>query len=220
MAGLFLIGTPVLGGLVGGSILQVAMRTYGLSLFQRIGVEASLMGLGSIVIYLKPMGSADTGENWGTFVLAASVVTTGGFAMAEGLIINIMPGATVLKALGLLVAVPVGLSVAVAVGEWLGRLLTEGFYVGRGTPPVRQDQKIRSDKKTHLSHPTAPPDPRQPYPTRSPTAQPHPTRSLTAQPHPTPYHTLLTPRRANPTWIRTPGAIRAPPQPLPSPERH
>ena len=107
MAGLFLIGTPVLGGLVGGSILQVAMRTYGLSLFQRIGVEASLMGLGSIVIYLKPMGSADTGENWGTFVLAASVVTTGGFAMAEGLIINIMPGATVLKALGLFVAVAV-----------------------------------------------------------------------------------------------------------------
>eukprot|EP00321_Phaeocystis_globosa_P000015 CAMPEP_0118846688 /NCGR_PEP_ID=MMETSP1162-20130426/92588_1 /TAXON_ID=33656 /ORGANISM="Phaeocystis Sp, Strain CCMP2710" /LENGTH=618 /DNA_ID=CAMNT_0006778873 /DNA_START=60 /DNA_END=1916 /DNA_ORIENTATION=+ len=34
-----------------------------------------------------------------------------------------------------------------------------------------------------LSHPTAPPDPRQPHPTRSPTAQPHPTRSLTAQPH-------------------------------------
>ena len=109
MAGLFLIGTPVLGGLVGGSILQVAMRTYGLSLFQRIGVEASLMGLGSIVIYLKPMGSAATGENWGTCVLALSVVTTGGFAMAEGLIINIVPGggATVLKALGLSVAVAV-----------------------------------------------------------------------------------------------------------------
>ena len=109
MAGIFLLGIPVLGGLVGGSIIQVAMRTYGLSLFQRIGVEASLMGLGSIVIYLKPMGSAATGENWGTCVLALSVVTTGGFAMAEGLIINIVPGggATVLKALGLLVAVAV-----------------------------------------------------------------------------------------------------------------
>ena len=32
MAGLFMIGIPVLGGLVGGSIIQVAMRTYGLSL--------------------------------------------------------------------------------------------------------------------------------------------------------------------------------------------
>ena len=111
MAGLFLIGIPVLGGLVGGSILQVAMRTYGLSLFQRIGVEASLMGLGSIVIYLKPPGNwpADDDSNWGTCLLAASVVTTGGFAMAEGLIINIVPGggATVLKALGLFVAVAV-----------------------------------------------------------------------------------------------------------------
>ena len=67
------------------------------------------MGLGSIVIYLKPPGSAARGENWGTCVLAASLVTTGGFAMAEGLIINIVPGggATVLKALGLFVAVAV-----------------------------------------------------------------------------------------------------------------
>ena len=150
MAGVVLFGTPVLGGLVGGSIIQVVMRTCGLSLFQQIGVEVSLMSLGSIVIYLKPPGTwpAEDDSNWGTFVLAASVVTTGGFAMAEGLIINIMPGATVLMALGLLVAVPVGLQVAVAVGEWLGRLLAEGFYVGRGTPPVRQDKKIRSDKKT------------------------------------------------------------------------
>ena len=109
MAGVVLFGTPVLGGLVGGSIIQVVMRTCGLSLFQQIGVEASLMSLGSIVIYLKPMGSAATGENWGTCVLALSVVTSGGFAMAEGLIINIVPGggATVLKALGLFVAVAV-----------------------------------------------------------------------------------------------------------------
>ena len=109
MASVVWIGIPVLGGLVGGSIIQVAMRTYGLSLFQRIGVEVSLMSLGSIVIYLKPPGSAARGENWRTFVLAASLVTTGGFAMAEGLIINIVPGggATVVKALGLLVAVAV-----------------------------------------------------------------------------------------------------------------
>ena len=33
-----------------------------------------------IVIYLKPPGSAARGENWGTFMLAASLVTTGGFA--------------------------------------------------------------------------------------------------------------------------------------------
>ena len=54
-------------------------------------------------------------------MLAASVVTTGGFAEA----VNIVPGggATVLKALGLLVAVAMGPYVVVAVGEWLGRLL-------------------------------------------------------------------------------------------------
>ena len=60
------------------------MRTCRLSLFQRIGVEVSLMSLGSIVIYLKP-------PVWGRipdteFVLAASVVTTGGFAMAGDLL--------------------------------------------------------------------------------------------------------------------------------------
>ena len=110
MASVVWIGIPVLGGLVGGSILEVAMRTYGLSLFQKIGVEVSLMSLGSIVIYLKPPGSPfGDDSNWGTCMLAASLVTTGGFAMAEGLIINIVPGggATVLKALGLFVAVAV-----------------------------------------------------------------------------------------------------------------
>ena len=110
MAGIILLGIPVLGGLVGGTMIQVAMRTHGLSLFQRIGVEVALMGLGCIAICLKPPGSAKEGENWGIFFLAASMFTTGGFAMAEGLIINLVPGggATVLKALGLVLWVGVG----------------------------------------------------------------------------------------------------------------
>ena len=141
MASVVWIGIPVLGGLVGGSILEVAMRTYGLSLFQKIGVEVSLMSLGSIVIYLKPPGSPfGDDSNWGTCMLAASLVTTGGFAR----IINIVlpgDGAAVLIALGLLVAVAMGPYVLAEVGEWLGRLLAGGFYVGRGTPPVRQRRR-------------------------------------------------------------------------------
>ena len=73
-------------------------------------------------------------------VLAASLVTTGGFAR----IINIVlpgDGAAVLIALGLLVAVAMGPYVLAEVGEWLGRLLAGGFYVGRGTPPVRQRRR-------------------------------------------------------------------------------
>ena len=55
-------------------------------------------------------------------------------------------------------------------------------------PPTHTSPHIHGAAPPRLSHPTAPPDPRQPYPTRSLTAQPHPTRSPTAQPHPTPYH--------------------------------
>ena len=54
-------------------------------------------------------------------------------------------------------------------------------------PPIHTSPHIHGAAPPRLSHPTAPPDPRQPYPTRSITAQPHPTRSPTAQPHPTPY---------------------------------
>ena len=53
----------------------------------------------------------------------------------------------------------------------------------------------------------APPD-AQPYRAAPPDAQP----DRAASPHTVP--------RANPKWIRMPGAIRAPPPPLPSPERH
>ena len=63
-----------------------------------------------------------------------------------------------------------------------------------------------------LSHPTAPPDPRQPYPTRQP-PRPAATAPPDAQPHrAAPPHAVP---RANPTWIRMPGAIRAPPPPPP-----
>ena len=47
--------------------------------------------------------------------------------------------------------------------------------VSRSPPP--RPRETYAETKPRLSHPTAPPNPRQPYPTRS----------LTAQPHPTPY---------------------------------
>ena len=104
MAGAFLLGVPIVAGLVGGTILQVVMRSVSLNLYQRVGVELALMGFGAAVITLFPPGSAKDGKNWGKLMLFGSLVTTGGFAMAEGLIVNIVPGgaATVLKVLGLL----------------------------------------------------------------------------------------------------------------------
>ena len=104
MAGIVLLGVPIVGGLVGGTVLQVGMRTAALSLYGRIGVELACMGLGAIVVYLFPPGSAQKGENWGKLILFGSLFTTGMFAMAEGIIVNIVPGgaATVLKVLGVL----------------------------------------------------------------------------------------------------------------------
>ena len=103
MAGLLLIGVPICGGLVGGTVLQVAMRTSELTLFQRVEVELALMGVGALAIYCKPPFKKGL-DGWLMFLFYGSMVTTGGFAMAEGFIMNIVPGgmATVLKALGLL----------------------------------------------------------------------------------------------------------------------
>ena len=105
MAGLFLMGIPILGGIVGGTTLQIVMRVQEMSLIQRIGVELALIGTGAGAICMKPPGSAARGENWGLFLVCGSMVTTGVFAMAEGLIVNIVSGgtATVLKALGLVI---------------------------------------------------------------------------------------------------------------------
>jgi hypothetical protein len=104
MAGMVLLGVPILGGLVGGTVLQVAMHSAAMSLYERIAVELALISFGAIVIYIFPPGSAREGENWCKFMLFGTMVTTGGFAMAEGLIVNIVPGgaATVLKVLGVL----------------------------------------------------------------------------------------------------------------------
>ena len=104
MAGAIMLGVPILGGLVGGTALQVGMRVAELDLLQRLTVELVLVVLGAAAIYTWPPGSAKDGKNWCTFLLCGSMVTTGGFAMAEGLIVNIVPGgaATALKLLGLL----------------------------------------------------------------------------------------------------------------------
>ena len=104
MAGFFLLGAPIVGGLVGGTVLQVAMRYAALSLYERVGVELALICLGALLVAIFPPGSAAKGENWGKFILFGTMVTTGGFAMAEGFIVSMVPGgaATALKMLGVL----------------------------------------------------------------------------------------------------------------------
>ena len=101
---MFLLGMPIVGGLMGGTTLQVAMRYASLSIYERVFAELALVGTGALVIYCFPPGSAQKGENWGKFMIFGSLVTTGGFAMVEGLIVSIVPGgaATILKVLGVM----------------------------------------------------------------------------------------------------------------------
>jgi hypothetical protein len=131
MAGVILMGIPILGGLVGGTMLQVAMRINKLSLLQRVQVELAMMGVGSAAICLKPPGSAQKGENWMLFIFCGAMVTTGGFAMAEGAIVNVVPGgaATVLKVVGLLL---VG---CMAYCLWK-RIERQSQRRGEGAPPA------------------------------------------------------------------------------------
>jgi hypothetical protein len=114
MAGLILAGFPILGGLVGGTVLQAAMRGVEWSLGRRVGAELALMGVGALVVYVFPPGSAARGENWGKFMLAGSMFCSGSFAMAEGAIVNIvltLGAATTLKALGVLLVACVAFAV-------------------------------------------------------------------------------------------------------------
>ena len=80
MAGMVLLGVPILGGLVGGTVLQVAMHSAAMSLYERIAVELALISFGAIVIYIFPPGSAREGENWCKFMLFGTMACSGSFA--------------------------------------------------------------------------------------------------------------------------------------------
>ena len=46
MAGMFLLGVPVLGGVVGGTGLQLAMRSSGFGIESRVAVELGVFRVG------------------------------------------------------------------------------------------------------------------------------------------------------------------------------
>ena len=89
MAGLFLVGVPCVGGVVGGTILQLGMRASGLGIGARVGVELGLIGVGAYGIYANPMGSAQKCENWDKCMGFGALIASGLVAMSEGILINL-----------------------------------------------------------------------------------------------------------------------------------
>ena len=89
MAGLFLVGIPLVGGVVGGTVLQLGMRTSGLGVGARIAVELGLIGAGAFGIKSYPMGSAQNCENWDKCMLFLTFIFSGLIALSEGILINL-----------------------------------------------------------------------------------------------------------------------------------
>ena len=89
MAGALLLGVPVLGGVVGGTGLQLAMRSSNFSIESRVAVELAFVIFGAINIYRRPPGSAFDCKNWDLFMANGALVASGVVAMAEGVVINV-----------------------------------------------------------------------------------------------------------------------------------
>ena len=95
MAGMFLLGVPLLGGVVGGTSLQVAMRYAGFDLYKRAAVEAALMVAGAASVYAYPPGAANTCKNWNWCMLSLFVAFTGAIAAVDGIVVNLSQHAPV-----------------------------------------------------------------------------------------------------------------------------
>mmetsp|Transcript_34687 Transcript_34687/g.117595 ORF Transcript_34687/g.117595 Transcript_34687/m.117595 type:complete len:121 (-) Transcript_34687:66-428(-) len=89
MAGMFLLGVPVLGGVVGGTGLQLAMRSSGFGIESRVAVELAFVVFGVFNIWRRPPGSAKDCKNWDLFMANGALVASGVVAMAEGVLINV-----------------------------------------------------------------------------------------------------------------------------------
>ena len=64
MAGMILLGVPILGGVVGGTALQASMRATTLDVYGRAAVELGLMAAGAVGAAMYPPGAANTCKNW------------------------------------------------------------------------------------------------------------------------------------------------------------
>jgi hypothetical protein len=87
MAGVFLIGCPLLVALPSGSALQFGMRSAGFDITKRVAVEVTLVGAGLFGMWARPPGSAQKGENWCLCLACIFTSGTGAVAMAEGAIV-------------------------------------------------------------------------------------------------------------------------------------
>ena len=89
MAGMFLLGVPLIGGIVGGSCLQLALRMSGFGIKSRVAAELACILFGVVNIQQRPPGSAKDCKNWDVFMASGALVVSGVVAMTEGIFLNV-----------------------------------------------------------------------------------------------------------------------------------
>ena len=78
MAGIFLLGAPLLSSLIGGPVVHAVLSAaLGLPPVIVFGVELVLIVGGIIGIRLFPPRGANTGENWGSFMVCLFLIFCG-----------------------------------------------------------------------------------------------------------------------------------------------
>ena len=109
MAGILILGPPVVGGLVTAAALQLGMRHAGVGLAHRVTVELGCVAGGGVLMVRRPLwaivkrehwrskgllrghaGNAFEGTHWHGWYLASTMITTGVFAMLAGTAINVV----------------------------------------------------------------------------------------------------------------------------------
>jgi len=109
MAGIFIIGPPVVGGVVAAGAIQVGMRHAGVGLAHRVTVELGLVAGGGLLMARRPLlaivrredwrsqgllkghaGNGFAGTHWHEWYLASTMITTGVFAMLAGAAIHVV----------------------------------------------------------------------------------------------------------------------------------
>ena len=121
MAGMILVGVPLIGGIVGGSCLQLVLRTSGVGIKSRGAAELACILYGGVNIYQRPPGGANTCNNWDVFMVNGALVVSGVVAMAEGIFLNVTGNSDVV------------LSCAGALGLYGGyRLMKHYLFAGPG----------------------------------------------------------------------------------------
>ena len=79
----------VVGGAMGGTVLQVVLRYGGAALGERAAVEAALVATGVINIYRHPPGAANDCKNWVWFMGNGMLVVAGVVCVVVGVALDV-----------------------------------------------------------------------------------------------------------------------------------